>query len=204
MKSAKDLINEGNSQWNRVKTEVDDLGLQLALGRHEAREVFEREWKRFSGFLEDQSHRLRRQSYWATHLLSELKQHATALKTILKQAAPDSEKVFVNWREGVLRTVYELEFIIDQLYPVLDQGERDLVSTFRIKMEVYRTRLLIIPFSELQTLQQQAVQLVDKIDDVMVWLDRDSESAREKVQRFGKEIGVSFDHMKQAFGELFK
>jgi uncharacterized protein Yka (UPF0111/DUF47 family) len=204
MKNTENLVNDGKAQWSRVKSEVEQLGVQLALGRSEAKEAFEREWKKFSGFLDEQSHRLRRHSYWADHLLDELEQRAKTLKTALKQAGPENEKVYNSWRENILRTVYELEFIIDELYPVLEEDEKELLSTFRIKMEVYRTRLITLSLGELASLHTQAPQLADKADDILIWRDRDSESSREKVQRFGKEVGTAFEHMKQAFGELFK
>jgi hypothetical protein len=204
MKNTENIVDEGKMQWNRVKSEVEQLGVQLALGRNEAKEAFEREWKKFSGFLDEQAHRLRRQSYWADHLLEELEQRSKALKNALKEAAPENDKTYNSWRESTLRIIYELEFIIDELYPVLEDEEKELLSTFRIKIEVYRTRLITLPLGELSALNLQAAQLADKAEDVLIWRDRDSEFAREKVRRFGKEIGTSFEHMKQAFGELFK
>jgi ElaB/YqjD/DUF883 family membrane-anchored ribosome-binding protein len=204
MKSTESFVEESKTQWNKVKSEIDHLGVQLTLGRSEAKEAFEREWKKFSGFLDEQSHRLRRQSYWINHLLEELKQRSAALKTTLKQTASDSDKSFATWREGVLRVIYELEFIVDQLYPNMEDSEKELLSTYRIKMEVYRTRLIMTDAGEVASLHMQAAQLADKADDVLVWLDSNSETARDKMQRFGKEIGASFEQMKHAFGELFK
>lgn len=204
MKNAGNLLNDAKAQWNRVKTEIEKLNVQLSLGSSEAKETFEREWKKFSGFLDEQSQHLRRHSHWVSKLLEELKQRTVELKTLLKQATPENEHEFTNRREDLLRTMYELEFIIDQLYPALGDEEKHTISTFRIKMEVYRTRFIITSLSELASLDAQVSQLTYKADEVLDWLEHDSEFVKEKIQRFSKGIGTSFDHMKQAFGELFK
>jgi hypothetical protein len=203
MKNTEEFVTEAKTTWNKLKTEVEQLQVQLALGRNEAKDVFEREWKKFAGFLDDQSHRIQRRSYWASHLLDEMGQRAGALKNALKQAAPDNEKTFSSWRENVLRIIYELEFIVDKLFPVMNDEEKELLSSFRIKMEVYRTQLVRYSFVELPELNTQAANLADKADDILVWRDRDAVYAQEKFQQFGQEISTSFDHMKKAFQGLF-
>lgn len=204
MKDTESLIDEGKAQLNKVKTEFDNLSVQFALGKNEAKEAFEREWKNFSGFLDTQAHRLRRQSYWADRLLHELEDRSNALNIALKQKAPTKEKQFNSWRENILRMVYELEFMINELFPVMDAAEKELLSTFRIKMEMYRTRLIMIALSDLATLDNEAKQLAGKAEEILQWRVQDAQKSKEKIQRFGEEIGTSFDHMKKAFSGLFK
>lgn len=204
MKNTEDIIMDTKAQWNKVKTEVEHLGVQIALGRYEAKEAFDREWKKFSGFLDEQGHRLRRRSNWADKLTKELGERTKTLKAALKDAAPENDHIYTGWREKLLRMVYELEYIIDELYPVLDMEEKELLSTFRIKMEVYRTRLIMVALEDLKSLDTQATHLADTADAVLIWLEKDATYAREKMQQFGKEISTSFDHMKQAFSGLLK
>jgi hypothetical protein len=203
MKNTEDIVSEHKFPWNNTQSDLESFGLQYRLGRNEARDTFDREWKKVSAFLDEQSHRLRRQGHWASQLMGDLEAQTKALMGVLKQPLPGSERVYDSWRDGLLRTVYTLEFIMGELYPVLEAEERELLSSFRIKMEVYRTRLLITPWSDLASLQPQLSQLISKMEEVMVWRDRDAAFARERIQRFGKEIGVSFEHMKKAFSGLF-
>jgi hypothetical protein len=204
MKSTNEILQEGKNQWNKVKSEMEQLSVQLALGRSEAKEAFEREFKKVSSFMDEQGNRLRRHSYWADQLLDKLVARTGALKNELKLDKPDNEKHFSSWREGILRIVYELEFLIDELYPVLDETEKELMSSFRIKMELYRTRLIMTSFEDLASLDEQSAHLVDKSEEVLIWRDKASDHAREKIQRFNQEISTAFDHMKSAFSGLFK
>ena len=203
MKNREDIVSEHKLPWNGTKSNLEELGLQFRLGRNEAKDAFDREWKKLSGFLDEQSNRLRRQGYWANQLMGELEEQTKALMAVLKLPAPELERAYDSWRDGLLRNIYTLEFIIGELYPVLETDERALLGTFRIKMELYRTRLLMTALGDLSSLTPQVNQLMSSIEEVMMWRDRDSAFARERIQRFGKEIGTSFDHMKKAFTGLF-
>ncbi len=204
MKNTEDLLDTGKVQFNKIKSEMESLGVQVVLGRNEAKEAFDREWKNLTEFIEEQSHRLRRKSYWANRLLEDLTQRATVLKNSLHQATPDEEKIYNLWRERTLRSIYEVELIISELYSVLTDDEKDLLSDLRIKMEMYRTHLIQVSLKELGPLNIQKAQLANRIDDVLTWREHDTEASREKIQRFGTELGTSFDHIKRAFSELFK
>jgi uncharacterized protein with von Willebrand factor type A (vWA) domain len=93
---------------------------------------------------------------------------------------------------------------MDELYPVLEADEKELISDFRINLELYRTRLNILSPGELATLRPDAENLAAKADEILNWRDYDTETTREKLDRFGKEIRASFDHLKEAFGGLVK
>ena len=204
MKSAEELIHEGKEQWDKLKTELEEFNVQLALGRNEAKDAFEREWKNFSVFLDEQSLRLRRRSHWADRLMEKLEERTKSLKNAVTQAEPGNLEAYHNWKEQTLRIVYETEFIIDELYPALEPDEKELISAFRIKLELYRSRLNILSPGELATLRPEAEHLAAKADEILSWRDYDTETTREKLDRFGKEIRVSFDHLKEAFGGLVK
>lgn len=197
-------LEEAKAKLEELKTKFDEMNMKTALGKSEMRDTFEREWNRFSAFVEEQQNRLRRQAGWADPVFKQLEDALRELKDLLRAPEPENETKFASWREQVIRNIHEAEFTIQQLRPVLEDDEKELCGVLRVKLEIYRTHLAITPFEKLSTLNAEAEAVEKAVGDVLAWRTQEREMASERVKRFGENIGASLDHMKKAFTELIK
>ena len=199
-----EMIKEAKARLTDFRSEMEELSMKASLGAHEARESFEKEWGKFSNFIDEQGNRFKRQSAWVAKLAERMNLRLDRLKILILNEKPEAEHQFNGWREEVAGSIYEVEFVIHELYPMLNDQERELFSSLRIKMEIYRTNLVLKTFENYQTLGAMAEALAAKTDEVKQWYDAFHETGAEKMERFREGLRTSFTHLKGAFNELFK
>ncbi|MBL7828717.1 MAG: hypothetical protein JNJ57_18930 [Saprospiraceae bacterium] len=199
-----DMIKEAKAKLAELRNEMEEFSMKASLGAQEAKDTFEREWGKFSNFIDEQGNRFRRQSAWAGKLSERMNLRLDRLKTLILNEKPDAPIQYNGWREEVVGTIYEVEFIIHELYPMLDDQERELFSNLRVKMEIYRTNLVIKDFDQLTQMGAMAEALAAKADEVKLWYDRFHETSSEKMEKFREGLRTSFGHLKNTFTELFK
>lgn len=197
-------LEEAKAKLEELKSKFEEMNMKTALGKNEMRDAFEREWSRFSQFVDEQQNRLRRQAGWADPVFKHLEDALQQLKDLLRAPEPDNAAKFALWREQVIRNIHEAEFAIQQLRPVLEDDEKELCGALRVKLEIYRTHLAITPFEKLSALGAEAEAVEKAAGEVLAWRIHEKEMAAEKMKRFGENIGASLDHMKKAFTELIR
>ncbi|MEY4204285.1 MAG: hypothetical protein RL013_1989, partial [Bacteroidota bacterium] len=123
---------------------------------------------------------------------------------LVTSGKPGAETDFSTWRDEVVGVIYEIEFIIHELYPLLKDGERDLFSMLRVKMEIFRTNLVLKTWQNYTETNPLAEAMIAKIEEVIRWHADFSVTNEEKLEKFRTELQTSLKHFKGAFGELFK
>lgn len=199
-----EIMKEARARFAEFRNEIQEISMKAALGAGEVRDVFEREWGNFSSFVDEQGNRIRRQGAWAARMTERLDQRLRRLSELVTKGKPAAEGDFSPWRDEVVGVIYEIEFIVHELYPLLKDGERDLFSMLRVKMEIFRTNLVLKTWQNFAETDSLAEAMIIKAEEVMRWHADFSVTNEEKLEKFRTELQTSLKHFKGAFGELFK
>lgn len=199
-----EILKEARARFADFLNEMQEVSMKTALGTSEAREAFEREWGRFSIFVDEQGNRIKRQSTWTARMTERLSQRLQRLNELVTKGKPTTEGDYSPWRDEVVGVIYEIEFIVHELYPLLKDDERDLFSMLRVKMEIFRTNLVLKTWQNYAETNPLAAEMTVKIEEVIRWHADFSVTTEEKLEKFRTELQTSLKHLKGAFGELFR
>ncbi len=199
-----EILKEARARFADFRNEMQEVSMKTALGASEAREAFEREWGRFSSFVDEQGNKIKRQGAWTARMTERLDQRLHRLNELVTKGRPVADGDFSPWRDEVVGVIYEIEFIIHELYPLLKDDERDLFSMLRVKMEIFRTNLVLKTWQNYTETDSLAEAMIIKVEEVMRWHADFSVTNEEKLEKFRTELQTSLKHFKGAFGELFR
>ena len=199
-----EILKEARARFADFRNEMQEVSMKATLGASDAREAFEREWGRFSVFVDEQGNRVRRHGASTARMTERMNQRLHRLCELATKGNPDNESDFTAWRDETVGIIYEIEFIIHELYPLLKDGERDLFSMLRVKMEIYRTNLVLKTWQNYTEINPLATAMCAKAEEVMRWYSDFSVTNEEKLEKFRTELQTSLKHFKGAFGELFR
>lgn len=196
--------------FDKVQEKVDDFkakmeafDLQYALGRNEAKDAFDREWRNFSRYVEEQGNKIRQQGFFSGHALDALDKTLPELQAILKETIPAKETAAQLWRERLLRAVYEMEFIIRDLYPNLQPEGRDTFSRLRIDLELLRARILMAPWEDWGKFANEVNAVNTSIEAALLWRKEQKEMLKKRLEGFGQEVSELFAKMKGRVEGMF-
>lgn len=198
------LYDQRKSARDAVQTGIDELNLKVALGSGDLKRMLEREWMHVQAILERQSNRIRRRSDWADTQLDQIQAKLILLKDLLRGSSVNSERKFDIWKSRVVRAIHHTEFLIHEIYGLLDEDEQDLMSELRVRMEVYLTHLSMSKHYQPDLFPEERQALIKMIDETMIWRDQEKEQNMLRMQRFREQLQTSFAHLREAFIELSK
>lgn len=202
MKTASDIKNQVRTTLNELKALLEEVELQVNLGKKEAKEVFDRERDNVSHFIRDQRKWWRRVGMLSEENMNRIKDRLHQLYTLLLDEVPTAPHAFQAWKDERLRMVYELEYIIREFQPGLNDDEKQKINDLKMKLDVYRIHLALADIEKAAALQPVAEALRKQIDLTIHFLENEMDKTWERLDHFKDEIGTSFTHLKKAFGEL--
>lgn len=203
MRAEKDFIELGKEKMDQVKAFFEELEVQLALGKAEAKEVFEREKQNFMDFVEVQRTRLKKEEELKMERLNELEARIEALAELLVQPVPDTAEAYDAAKEKLLHNVYEVEGILKETYSEAGAGLRPLLDNFRNALDAYRIQLALSSLEK----QAEAASKKEELDSTLAELLgrlRADEKSDDRLRHFSAEMETAFEHMKKAVKELIK
>ncbi len=203
MRAEKDFIELGKEKMDQVKAFFEELEVQLALGKAEAKEVFEREKQNFMDFVEVQRTRMKKDEELKMERLNELEARIEALAELLVQPVPDTVEAYDAAKEKLLHHVYEVEGILKETYSEAGAGLRPLLDNFRNALDAYRIQLALSSLEK----QAEAASKKEELDSTLAELLgrlRADEKSDDRLRHFSEEMETAFEHMKKAVKELIK
>ena len=198
------IFDHRRSAKDAIQSSIEDLNLRVALGSSDFKRLLEREWSHVNAIIERQSKRIRRRSDWADNHLDQVQAKLILLKDLLKMPNVNSERKFDLWKSKVVRAIHQVEFLIHEIYGLLDESEQDLVSDLRVRLEVYLTHLSMVRDYQSDPIPEERKALIIMIDETMIWRDQEKEMNAIRMERFREQLHVSFSHLREAFIELTK
>lgn len=192
----------GKERLTQMKVLLDELQVQMALGKAEAKDIFERERKNFMQFVSDEKKVLRRSGEAAGKHRQTLMEKFNALDARFAKASAENKRQFDVQKRETLHAIYELELAMKEAYGDVGMALQAKLDAFRANLDNYRIKLALGEFdaasNELELLKPE---LVDAMAEIRKRLEKEV-GAGEKIDSFSNEISTSFDHMKKAFSNL--
>ncbi|MCR9286877.1 hypothetical protein OAF63_00135 [Saprospiraceae bacterium] len=196
------IITTGKEKTQQMKAFLEEMQVQMALGKAEAKDAFEREQKNFKKFINHQMTEMKKLEKVSEEHVSELSQKFNNLEALITQEIPHSKRKFDTMKKNTLQAIYELEFQIKTTFGDVDVDLQKRLDEFKVKLDGYRIQLALSNFDDEAVLVNRKEELQKAIDDIQAKMNEEEES-KGKVENFVEEITESFDHMKKAFSELF-
>lgn len=203
MKSEKDFVEFGKDKMDQLKSFFEELEVQLSLGKAEAKELFEREKKNVTEFINVQRSRLQKEEELKTERLNALEAKIKELASLLAEESPDKVKAYDKSKETLLHCIYSLEAVLKEAYVEAGAALRAHLDQFRNALDAYRIRLALSSFENRAEVEEQKEALSTVLTGMLDRF-RSEEKTEEKLNHFVAEMETAFDHVKKAVKELIK
>lgn len=197
-----ELIEVGKEKLTQMKVFLEELEVQMALGKSEAKEAFEKERKNFMQFITDQKEQFKKSGKEAESHRKDLFGKFEALELELDKEPVTSQKKFDMMKKDTLHAIYELEMAMKEAYGEVGLKMQAKLDAFKARLDAYRIKLALGEYEDLAEMESKKEDLRVAVDEILDKL-RKEESAGEKIDHFADEINTSVEHLKKAFSELF-
>lgn len=197
-----ELLEVGKEKLTQMKVFLEELEVQMALGKSEAKETFERERKNFMQYISDQKEQFKSTGKVTEDHRKNLSAKFEALEFELDKEQVSSQKKFDMMKKETLHAIYELELAIKEAYGDVGMKMQAKLDSFKGKLDAYRIKLALGEYEDVAEMENKKEELRNVVDEILGKLKKE-ESASEKIDHFADEINVSVEHLKKAFSELF-
>lgn len=188
---------------DQLKSFFEELEVQLSLGKAEAKEVFEREKKNVTEFINVQRSRMQKEEELKMERLNALEAKMKELAALLEEESPDKVKAYDKSKETLLHSIYSLEAALKEAYVEAGAALRIHLDQFRNALDAYRIRLALSSFDNRAEVEVQK-EALSAVLTPMLDRFRTEEKTEEKLNHFVAEMETAFDHVKKAVKELIK
>ena len=196
-----ELLDLGKERLTQMKVLMDEMQVQMALGKAEAKDIFDRERKNFLSFVSEEKNVLRRTGEAATKHRQTLSEKVEALDARLAKAPAENKRQYDVQKRETLHAIYNLELAMKEAYGDVGMALQIKLNAFRAKLDDFRIKLALGDFEEEAMLETMKPELVNAISDLRERLKKEA-GASENIDSFANELSTSFDHMKKAFSNL--
>lgn len=177
-----------------ARQELDELALQLSLGKAEAKDKFEEIKRGFRVKLNELRHIIQAgfQEKAAKDLISKI----IALETTLLADKADSQQAFNAQRRVLATLIGKLEEVIIKKFssaPAV-RGFVYEIEILRLKLEVLRLKFVVRKFKIKNSFRTG----MDKAASVVRAAESKVRNTRDRYRNFRDEIGQAYNHMKKA------
>lgn len=196
-----ELMDIGKERLTQMKVLLDELQVQMALGKAEAKDIFDRERKNFLNYITEEKNVLRKSGETASTHRKVLMEKIDALDARLGKTLAENKRQYDVQKRETLHAIYELELAMKEAYGDVGMALQVKLDAFRALLDNFRIKLALGDFEVQEELEKLKPEMVNAIADIRERLKKET-GAGEKIDNFSNEISTSFDHMKKAFTNL--
>ncbi len=197
-KSIFDLGKESLQQWRML---AEELEVQMALGKAEARDLFEREQKNLSKFINQQRAQFEKAERVKQEHHHDLLVKFENVEQALNSPAPGGKRNYDKYKKEVLSKIYELEYAVKEYYGEVSNEVQRQLDQFKAKLDGYRIQLALSEPDENTNITERKSELRDKVTEIRSLL-RKEETDEMANSQFMEEISASVKHLRNAFSDL--
>jgi len=137
------IIDRIKNQAKNLKTLSEELQVQMALGKAEARDVIEIERKTLSKYINQQRKQIANAENETFENRRTFLSSIEDLESALFLEVPAVTVEYDNYKDNILNRVYKLEEEVRNNYPSMTEGMQDMLDSFKIKMDAFRVNLAL-------------------------------------------------------------
>ena len=202
MKLQKELTDLGKSKIQQWRTVIDELEVQLALGKAEAKDMFEQEKKNLSTYIENQKAYFEAEENLKRKQYLELKTQLEDMYQLLQSDLTSGKRDYNKGKKDVLHMIHAIEFGLKKktaMYQLLSQDEEGRLKDC---LDEYRIKLALSTFESIEETLDSKKALQEELSRLMKGIAPKLYPEDNKVNHFMEEISESLEHLKRAFSEI--
>lgn len=185
-----------------AQQEIDDLALQLALGKAEAREKFQEVKKEFRHHVAE--FKVLVKDMPGSLITPEVRQKIDELEVQLALGKAETKEEFETQKQKLTKT---LEYIEHELREWFNETERNThlgheFQKFKLKMEILRLKLTLKKFELRDGFKDKMSTARREIEKMGINAKSAMATGKKKYTHFTGEVSTAYSHLKKAIKEL--
>lgn len=180
--------------------ELDELAVQLSLGKAEARDKFEEAKKKMRKRVRKVTHALSQEFEEGKDWAVSLKDKLSKLTGHLDKGKPETQEMFVQQKKNILHGLDEVETEI-QKSPDASKLSRsfNLASEkIKLQMDLFEKKLAAGKKELTKEFHEEMDEARKKMHAIAAKLKAKKEDVDDKLDDFGDDIRESYEHLKKA------
>jgi dsDNA-binding SOS-regulon protein len=195
------IVDRIKNKARNLKTLSEELQVQMALGKAEARDVIDEERKIFSKYINEQRNEFAK-AETATNVSRRIFLTCVEdLESALYEEVPEGTKAYDKYKDDILNMVYKLEEFLRDSYPEMNESMQDNLDAFKAKMDAFRVNLALHDKDNPEKVEKIRNEFTAKLEEIRTILNS-KEHEHSKLDNFVEDISESFNYLKRAIAEL--
>ena len=185
----------------KAAVELEELRLQAALGKSEARDMYEETKKKLNNYVHEAKQRMEDAIILAKEKSKNLKTLFEELQVQLALGKADTKDMFEDQTKKIIKTLNEIESQIkknktsDVYYSKLQME----IERFRIKLDILKLRYKVNKLEAREEFEEKKSDFLKKLSDVKKRFLKKEEEAENKWEQFRNEISNAYSNLKKEF-----
>lgn len=198
----KSVLQNVSEKLLTAQQEIDELALQLALGKAEAKDKFEEIKKEFRTQVGELKNLLETTS--DNSLSTEVRAKIEELELQLALGKADSKDLFEEQKKKITKAVTSLEEEIKAQWKKLKSPDffTHEAEKFKLKLEIIRLRFGLKKFEVKEDYQTTMAAVRREIEKMTSGTKDKLNKGKEKYDDFNDEISLAYKHIKKAVDSL--
>lgn len=184
-----------------MKILSDELQVQMALGKAEARDIIEKERKMLSRYINQQRMEIAKIESATQESRRTFLTTVEDLESVLFSEVPEETQAYDAYKNDVLNKVYKLEEVLRDSYPEMSDAIQDKLEDFKSKMDAFRVNLALHDKDDPEKVEKIRGEFTEKLEEIREMLSQ-KEQTHTKLDNFVEDISESFNYLKRAIAEL--
>jgi hypothetical protein len=195
------IIDRIKSQAKNLRTLTDELQVQMALGKAEAKDVIENERKTLSKYINSHKKEIERVEGLSDKNRRTFLSCVEDLESALYTEVPTATKSYDKYKNDILSKIYRLEEEVRTSYSGMNEEMQSNLDLFKAKMDAFRVNLALHDKdnpSQVEKIKNEFTERLGEIRNVL----SEREQAQSKLDNFVEDISESFNYLKRAIADL--
>lgn len=195
------LIDRVKSQVNNMKTWTDEMQVQMALGKAEARELMEKERKNLTRYFNAQKKEFDQKQTTSLDSRKSFLACVQNLETSLYNEIPTDAEGYDEYKVFVLSNIYKMEEELRQNHPTASVSIQDKLESFKAKMDAFRVNLALHDKDDPEKVERLRNEFTSRLAEIRTLLDN-QEAEQTQLDQFVEDISESYNYLKRAIADL--
>ena len=195
------IIDRIKTQARSLKTLSEELQVQMALGKAEARDLIEKERKNLTKYINTQKSEIEKAENIKNENRREFLSCVEDLESVLFSEVPTEAKEYDDYKDNLLNKVYKLEEEVRDNYPAMNEKMQEMLDAFKAKMDAFRVNLALHDKDNPEKVDKIRNEFTERLGEIRKVLS-DKEEAQSKLDNFMEDISESFNYLKRAIADL--
>lgn len=181
-----------------AQQELDELAVQFALGKAEARDKFEEINKSFKSQINSFKDKLSQGE--VRQFAQQLKSRIDDLELQLALGKIETKELFEEQRKKILKSLTAFEDELNRMLPAIVDVDAlyHEIEKFKLKLEIIRLKFVLKKFSIKDSFREQMKEAKHKVTKLTDQVNAKLEAGNNKLSDFKDEIHLAYKHLRKA------